>query len=125
MADRGGIEMSTRWSMYVVPDEWTLKDCIVIGYMHRCMFMLNDNEFKSYMNKERKSWCKLYDEIVKQPAIHDYTSDDGGDPDHNKIMKVVPPVGRLYDFPKSAYKMIPELKAFAEEHKGKRYMCLN
>jgi hypothetical protein len=117
--------MSTYWSMYIVPEKWTLKDCIVIGYMHYSMFMLSDKEFKSFMVKRQKSWDKLYDEIVKQPALHDYTSDDGGDPDHDEIMNVIPPVGRLYDFPESAYKMIPKLKAFAEEHKGKRYMCLN
>jgi len=116
--------MSSYWSMYIVPERWTLKDCIVIGYMYESMFMLNDEEFKLYMDKERKMWSEFYDEIVRQPALHNYTS-DSGDPDHDKIMEVVPLTGRLYDFPECAYKMIPRLKAFAEEHKGKRYMCLN
>lgn len=119
--------MSTRWSMYVVPDHWTLMDCIVVGYMHRCMFMLRKDEFETYMKKERKNWTKLYDEIIDQPAIHNYTSDDG-DPDFDKIMNCIPVVGRLFkdhSFAEEAYKLVTELEAFEKEHDGKRYMCLN
>lgn len=117
--------MSTYWSLYVVPDSWKLKDCMAVGYMYDIHLMMSNKEFKRFMNFDRKVSTKLYDELVQQPAIHNYTSDDGGDPDYEKIMEELPVRGRLYSFSDRSYELVPNLKEFAKEHEGKRYICLN
>jgi hypothetical protein len=111
--------------MYLVPDQWTLKDCTAIGYMYESQFMMGDDEFKEFMDHEKKKWTELYDEIIKRPRLNHYTSDDGCDPDHEKIMNLIAPVGRLYPFPDDAYTLVKGLKEFEEKYRGKRYMCLN
>jgi hypothetical protein len=117
--------MSTYWSLYVVPDNWTHKDCMMMGYMMACTHMMRDDEFKEFHNEKRKKEDSLYNELLTQPAIHDYTSDDGGDPDHKSIMKSVRIFGRLYRFDDKVYEMVPQLKEFVEKYKGKRYICMN
>jgi hypothetical protein len=113
--------------MYIVPDNWTLLDCVCIGYSYSTQFMMRDDEFTAFMKYNDENGTRLYDEIVKQPCIYNYTSDDGGDPDFEKIMDVIPVTGRLFDhgFPEEAYTLVKGLEDFAKEHQGKRYMCLN
>jgi hypothetical protein len=116
--------MSTTWSLYVVPDHWTLRDCMTIGYMTRCSLMVSENEFSELMAYERECWTKLYDEIVNQPCIYGFTSDDG-DPDCEKKLDAIGLIGRLYPVEDEAYKLIPKLKAFEKKYYGKRFVCLN
>lgn len=116
--------MSSYWSMYIVPDAWTLRDCMCIGYMYESFFMLNKEELKTFMDYKGENWDRLYNEILKQPCIYEYTS-DSGDPDHKKIMNIIPVIGRLYRFREEAYELVKELKDFQEQYEGKRYMCLN
>lgn len=111
--------------MYVVPDHWQLKDCMVVAYLTKCKFMLSNEEFKNHHEYDQKNWERLYDELIKQPCIYNYTSDDGGDPEHKSIMKNIPLTGRLYYFSKKAYRMVPELDDFARKYTGKRYICMN
>ena len=118
--------MSSRWSMYIVPDNWTLQDCMCVGYLLDPEFMMRTDEFSSFTKYEQENWDRLYDEIIKQPSIYCYTSDGcGSNPDHEKIMDAIPVTGRLYNFPEEAYTLVPELKGFIEQYSGKRYMCLN
>jgi hypothetical protein len=114
--------MSTSWSLYLVPDHWTLKDCMTIGYMTYCKLMARDDEFNAIPNCGSHEWDKLYLELLNQSSIYGYASDDCGEPE---IMEYLPIIGRLYDFPKRAYELVPKLKRFAKKYEGKRYMCLN
>lgn len=116
--------MSTTWSLYIVPDHWTLRDCMTIGYMTRCSLMVSDDELAELMKSERESWTKLYDEIINQPCIYGFTSDDG-DPDCEKKLNAIGLIGRLYPFNKDVYGLLPKLERFVGEHYGKRFMCLN
>lgn len=117
--------MSSYWSLYVVPDYWTLRDCMATSYMYRTEFMMSEEELKEYLPFKQKEWIRLYDELVEQPCIYEYTTDDGGDPDHERIQELMPLVGRLYRFPEELYHLIPELRKFVEEHHGKRYIISN
>ena len=116
--------MSSYWSLYIVPDHWTLKDCMVTSYMTRTEFMMSDEEIKEYFPFKQKEWIRLYDELCEQSCLCDYTSDDG-DPDHERIMELLPPFGRLYRFSEELHKLMPELEKFLNENEGKRYICMN
>ena len=117
--------MSTYWSMYVVPDQWKLRDCTAVSYMFHTEVMMSKEEFEIFHEFKRLNWDRLYTELLTQPSIHDYTSDDGGDPDYKEIMGRLSTTGRLYRFPDRVYELIPRLKKFVEEHEGKRYICSN
>jgi hypothetical protein len=117
--------VSTTWSLYVVPDHWTLRDCMTIGYMTRCSLMVSDDELADLMKSERESWTKLYDELLNQPHIYGFTSDDCGNSECEKILDAVGLIGRLYPFGKETYELFPQLQQFVGEHYGKRFMCLN
>lgn len=118
--------MSSYWSMYVVPDAWTLRDCMCIGYMVQTEFMLSKEEHTIFREHEQANFCRLYDELIKQPVLYHFTS-DSGNPDHNTIMDLLYPTGILFDtgFQDELYSLIKGLKKFATEHHGKRYICLN
>lgn len=118
------INVSTTWSLYVVPDHWTLRDCMTIGYMTQSSLMVNEKELEEQIQHERECWTKLYDEITNQPCIYGFTSDDG-DPDCEKKLNALGLFGRLYPLDEEVYKLIPKLKAFEKKHYGKRFMCLN
>jgi hypothetical protein len=117
--------MSTYWSMYVVPDTWKLVDCMATGYMMRTLFMMSRDERKEAMDHKKENDTRLYDELIKQPCLYEYTSDDGGDPDHARIMQLIPITGVLYEFPDEAYTLIKGLREFTAAHQGKRYICMN
>ena len=117
--------MSSIYSMYVVPDAWTLQDCMSVAYMRRCQLMMGKDEFIEFHNQyKKKNWVRLFDELEKQPCLYEYTCTDG-DPDFPEIMKNIPLNGRLAHFSDKSFGLVPQLKAFMEEHKGKRYICMN
>jgi hypothetical protein len=117
--------MSTTWSLYVVPDHWTLRDCMTMGYMTRCSLMVNDDELDELIKSEQRSQTSLYNEIIDQPHIYGFASDDCGSQESEKILDIIGLFGRLYPVEKEAYKLIPKLKAFEKKYYGKRFMCLN
>lgn len=116
--------MSSVYSMYVVPEDWKLWDCMSIAYMIRCELMMNKEEFLNYRKFKSESWGRLFDELEKQPCLYEYAATDG-DPDFSEIMKHVPLTGKLNHFSERAFELVPRLKAFVEEHKGNRYICMN
>jgi len=116
--------MSSYWSLYIVPDEWTLRDCLTVAYSYHIQALMSDDEFKQFHEFNNLVWTRRYDELVKQPSIYDYTSTNG-DPDFDEIMERFPISGRLYEFDKRVYELIPRLKEFVEKYKGKRYICMN
>lgn len=117
--------MSSTWSLYVVPDHWTLRDCMAIGYMTQSSLMVNEKELEEQIQHERECRTELYDEIVNQPCIYGFASDDCCTTGCDEILDVIGLFGRLYLFPNEAYKLVPKLKAFSKKHYGKRFMCLN
>jgi len=117
--------MSSVYSMYIVPEEWKLQDCMCVAYMRRCEFMMSKEEFIEYHNQyKKKNWERLFDELERQPCLCEYACTDG-DPDFPEIMKHVPLTGKLCRFSEKAFELIPRLESFMEEHKGKRYICMN
>jgi hypothetical protein len=87
--------------------------------------MMAKEEFIEYHNQyKKKNWERLFDELEKQPCLYEYTCTDG-DPDHKEIMKNIPMTGTLSYFTDRAFELVPKLKSFMEEHKGKRYICMN
>lgn len=117
--------MSSYWSMYVVPDDWRLRDCMLVAYSYHIQALMSNDEFKQHMEFERAARTLRYDELVQQPCLYEFAADDGGDPDLEKIMEILPLSGRLYRFDDRLYEMIFELKKFAKDHEGKRYICMN